>query len=42
MVRSAARRPLVHWAREGYLVSERRACRAVARCDASVSRCTGS
>jgi hypothetical protein len=29
MVRPAARRALVHWAREAYLVSERRACRAV-------------
>ncbi len=29
MVRPAARRALVHWAREGYQVSERRACRAV-------------
>jgi putative transposase len=29
MVRPAARRALVHWAREAYQVSERRACRAV-------------
>jgi putative transposase len=29
MVRPAARRALVHWAREAYQVSERRACRSV-------------
>ena len=29
MVRPAARRVLVQWAREAYQVSERRACRAV-------------
>jgi putative transposase len=29
MVRPAARRALVHWAREAYQLSERRACRAV-------------
>jgi transposase len=29
MVRPAARRALVHWAREAYRMSERRACRAV-------------
>ncbi len=29
MVRPAARRALVHWAREAYQLSERRACRSV-------------
>ena len=29
LVRPAARRVLVHWAREAYQVSDRRACRAV-------------